>query len=117
MKPERQMQVIVLWEQLLHELLDVGNNFPKSVRPVVTNRMLNYAFDVLDTLVMAQYSERMLQEPHLIEAQLFINKVRVLLRIACVEKWLSEGRLIALSEKIDAVSKGVYGWQESLSTV
>ena len=79
--------------------------------------MLNYAFDVLDTLVMAQYSETLAQEAHLIEVQLIINKVRVLLRIACVERWLSEGRLMALSEKIDAVSKGVYGWQESLSTV
>jgi len=117
MKPERQMQVVVLWEQLLHELLDVGNKFPKSVRPVVTNRMLNYAFDVLDALVMAQYSETKLQEPYLVEVQLVINKVRVLLRVACVERWLSEGRLIALNEKIDAVSKGVYGWQESLSTV
>ena len=117
MKTDRQMQVVVQWEHFLHELMAVGRNFPKSMRPVLTNRMLNYAFDVLDALVCAQYSEKASQGSYLTEAQLLLNKVRVLLRVACVEGWLNEGRLMVLSEKIDAVSKGIHGWQKGVQNL
>ena len=117
MSQEREMQVVVLWEQIIHELLDITSRFPKFIRPVVTNRLLNYCFDVLDQLVSAQYSKRVEQGDFLQQANLHLTKIRFLLRISCQEKWLSEGRLLDLNSKIDQVGKGIYGWQESLSSV
>lgn len=114
---EQEMQVVVLWEQIIHELLDISSRFPKFIRPVVTHRLLNYCFDVLDYLVSAQYSSTLEQEVFLQQANLHLTKIRFLLRISCQEQWLSEGRLIALNEKIDQVGKGIYGWKKSLPSV
>lgn len=117
MSQEREVQVVVLWEQIVHEMLDVTARFPKFIRPVVSNRLLNYCFDVLDYLVSAQFSQKDKQGEFLQQANLHLTKIRFLLRISCQEQWLSEGRLIAINEKIDQVGKGIYGWQKSLSTV
>ena len=117
MSQEREMQVVVLWEQIVHEMLDITSRFPKFIRPVVSNRLLNYCFDVLDQLVSAQYSSKSKQGEFLQQVNLHLTKIRFLLRISCQEQWLSEGRLIALNEKIDQVGKGIYGWQKSISVV
>ena len=116
-KQQREMQVVVLWEQFIHQMLDVTSRFPKQIRPVVVHRLMNYCFDVLDGLITAQYAERALQQQELHTVNLLMTKIRFLLRISCQERWVSEGQVLVLNDKMDEVGRGIHGWEKSLSSV
>ena len=113
----RDVEAIVLWEDVVHQLFDITNRFPKNQRFVLTNRILDAALDIVEMLVDAQYTKRTEQGERLERVNGLFTKLRVLLRIANREDFLSTGRLGNIIEQIDNIAKMVYGWKTRSESV
>ena len=108
----RELRVLVQWEEIIHEILALSQRFPKSARQVVSNRLGNLAMDGLEQIITAQYSHHKEQNEILQSIQIELTKIRVMLRIATDEKWMSLNQCANLISKIDTVGKGIHGWEK-----
>jgi len=113
----RDVEAIVLWEDVVHQLFDITNRFPKNQRFVLSNRILDVALDIVEMLVDAQYTKRTEQGDRLEQVNGLFTRLRLLLRIANRENFLSTGRLGNIIEQIDTVAKMVYGWKTRSQSV
>ena len=113
----RDVEAIVLWEDVVHQLFDITNRFPKNQRFVLTNRIMDVALDIVEMLVDAQYTKRIAQGERLERVNGLFTKLRVLLRISNRENFISTGRLGNIIEQIDTVAKMVYGWKTHSESV
>lgn len=111
------MEAVVQWEDVVHVLFDVTSRFPKAQRFVLTNRIMNMAILIAEKLVAAQYLSKEGQPPLLQEINGLFTQLRLLLRIASRESWLSKGRLKSLVESIDSIGRMVYGWKTSTKRI
>lgn len=107
----RDVEAIVQWEDVIHQLFDITNRFPKNQRFVISNRIMDVALDIVETLVDAQYTKRTEQGERLERVNGLFTKLRVLLRIANRENFISTGRLGDIVDQIDTVARMVYGWK------
>lgn len=110
---KRDLEVAVLWEDVVHELFVITTRFPKAMRFVISNRITNTALDITSLLVEAQYATIHEQPPLLSKANLLITQLRVLLRISAREQWLSLGQLDLICTQIDVVGKQIYAWKQT----
>ena len=109
---KRNLEVVVQWEDVVHELFGITGRFPKAVRFVIANRITNHALDIMSLLVEAQYAPTKEQLPLLSRASVLITQLRVLLRISARERWLSLGQLDIICTQIDVVGKRIYVWKQ-----
>ena len=108
-----ELRVLVQWEQIIHKILGLINRFPKSVRMIFSNRLGNLAFDVLEQIIQSQYSKKDLQFETLEGINMNLTKIRVMLRIAVDEQWMSVGQCMDLMKEIDELGKGIYAWKKN----
>lgn len=107
----REVEAVVLWEDVVHELFAVTNRFPKAQRFVISNRIVTVSLEIAEEMVFAQYAKKDKQADILESVNGKFTQLRLLLRIANRENFLSTGRLSTIVEKIDTVAKMVYGWK------
>ena len=81
-------------------LLECVGRFPKNLRPTLGNRLLARALDVLDDVVRLRYSRDRVQL--FAEANLAIEQVRILIRLAFERRLISSGQYARLAEAVDA---------------
>lgn len=104
----RELRVLTAWTEFLEWLLMTTEKFPKKVRFTLTNRIDNLALDLIEKLVEAQYTKSR-QRP-IAEANLILDKMRILLRISHKLTFLPHKQYEHASRKIDEVGRMLGAW-------
>lgn len=106
MEPE--LPLFTHWETTLHDLLGRTRKFPKTVRFTFANRIDGLALDVLERIVEARWSRQ--RAPSLHAANLAIEKLRVLCRLAHAEAILDHRGYEQVARNLDEAGRMVGGW-------
>jgi hypothetical protein len=92
-------------------LIPTIDRFPKSQKFVFGDRILNIALDVLESLVEATFTrDRRVQ---LTRANLGIDKLRFLLRMAADFKFLDRRRYEHAARSLDEIGRLIGGWSKA----
>ena len=89
--------------------------FPKSQRFLLGDRIQSALLDILEHLIRAAYSKK--KENDLREANLKLETVRYLVRLAKDLKYLSIRRYEFASRSIDGIGSEIGGWLKYTRTV
>lgn len=109
-------ELIVLWEQVLGEILDRTIKIPRSARFTFSARIDNAALDILEHLIDARFAAgAQATRPCLREADGKLTRLRVLIRLSHQRGYLSGGAYEHLSERLDEVGRMLGGWRARLS--
>ena len=92
-------------------LLPKVEKFNRAYRFTVGEHLVSHALDLLLDLVQAAYSAE--KTAHLDRANLHVNAVRYLLRLAKDLKLLSLGSWEHAAERLDEIGRMVGGWQKA----
>ena len=96
------------WYKTLDWILDSCERFPKSVRFSLSSRMANIGLDVTERIIEAIYTKP--RRRILTEANLHIEKLRVLFRISYERKYLSMQQYEYISGELNEAGKMIGGW-------
>ena len=105
------MPLFVHWEKTLKDILSRTEKFPKRVRFTLSSRLDNLALDVLEKLIEARYTRD--KSAVLAQANLSLEKLRVLLRICHEERHLDHRGYEYAARNIDEAGRMVGGWLRS----
>jgi hypothetical protein len=98
-------QQFILW------LVSTVEKFPRSQKFLLGDRIQSTALDVLEALIEATYTRD--RRSHLARANLGLEKLRVLLRLAAELHHLSSRRYEHAARCVDAIGRLVGGWQKA----
>jgi hypothetical protein len=82
--------------------------FPRSQKLLLTDRIQTTALDILDSLVEATYTRE--KRAHLTRANLGIEKLRFLFRLAVELRYIDTKRYEHAARTMDDVGRQVGGW-------
>ena len=102
--------------RLLLWLVPVLEKFPRSQKFLLGDRMQTQALEVLDHLVAATYVPQA-RAPHLLAANLTLERLRFGLRLAHDLRLLDMPRYQHGAEQVDEVGRLVGGWLRSAQAV
>ena len=94
----------ILW------LVPTLNRFPRAQRFLLGDRIQRTALDVLESLIEATYQRR--RQPHLARANLGIEKLRFLLRLAHDLRHLDRRRYEYAARCLDDTGRKVGAWMK-----
>ena len=100
--------------QFLTWLMPTIEKFPKSHKFTIGDRVQNTALDVLEALIEATYTKDRLQ--HLQQANLGIEKLRFLLRLATDLRLLDRRRYEYAARALDETGRLIGGWTKAQRT-
>ena len=99
-------------EELAAWLLERSCRWPKRLRFVLTQRIENHALDLVEMLVQARYEPRR-RRATLTEANLRLERVRFLLRIARAGGTSTPRVHEGLVRRVDEIGRMLHGWRVS----
>jgi len=102
---------IVQHYALVRWLMARVEGFPRTRRFVLGDRILNAALDVLESLTEAAYSGRKREALH--RANLRLQSVRLLVRLAKDERHLSINQYEYAAREMTEVGRQIGGWMKS----
>jgi len=102
--------LFILWYDFLKWLLEKTEKFPRKIRFSLSNRIDNLALDILEGIVEARYSGK--KKDILRRVDLFMERLRVLLRICHDLEHLDHKGYEFASKKINEAGKMVGGWRK-----
>lgn len=102
--------VFNLWYQTLGWILDTTGKFPKSARFNLAGRISDISLEVLESIIEAIYTKE--RSPLLLKANLGLEKLRVLFRLAHDRKHISTRQYEHVSEALIEVGKMIGGWRK-----
>lgn len=108
---KKELPLFTQWYEVVSALLECVGRFPKNLRPTLGNRLLDRALDVLDHVVKLRYSRD--RVPLFAEANLAVEQVRILIRLAFERRLISSGQYTRLAEAVDASGRMLGGWRRS----
>jgi prevent-host-death family protein len=94
--------------QFLLWLIPAVARFPRSQKLLLTDRIQSAALDVLDSLVEATYTRE--RRAHLARANLGIEKLRFLFRLAVELHYIDPRRYEHAARTLDDIGRQVGGW-------
>jgi hypothetical protein len=97
--------------QFLAWLMPTIEKFPKSHKFTIRDRIQAISFDVLEALIEATYTRERLQ--HLRQANLGIEKLRFLLRLATDLRLLDRRRYEHAARTLDETGRLIGGWMKA----
>ena len=92
-------------------LVPTLERFPRTQKFLLGDRIQNGAFDVLESLIDATYTQR--RGPHLARANLGIEKLRFLVRIACDLRCLDRRRYEYAARCLDETGRRIGAWTKA----
>jgi len=107
---KQELPIFVKWIDFLKWLFLTTDKFPKKVRFTLSNRINNLALDIVEDLVEARYSRNKMAA--LQRANLRLEKIRLLMRIAYEQKFLSLKSYKFSAYSINEVGKMLGGWKK-----
>lgn len=93
-------------------LLPATNHFPRVHRHTFTQRLLNAAFDLRESLEEANLRQGAARLERLAQADAALAKVRLYLRLAAQWNWLSEGQYEHVARMLAEIGRLLGGWQK-----
>jgi 23S rRNA-intervening sequence protein len=97
--------------QFLLWLIPAVERFPKSQKFVFGDRILGIGLDVLESLVAATFTRD--RKSHLGQANLGIDKLRFLLRMATDFRFLDTRRYEHAARSLDEIGRLIGGWSKA----
>jgi hypothetical protein len=107
------LMVALRWEQICDDLLTRTEAFPKMARYSLAQRMDQTAIGVLEVLVEARYTTGARRRDTLNEANLLLNRLRVLVRLSHRRRYLNDKAYEHVSLAIDEAGRLLGGWIRS----
>jgi hypothetical protein len=95
-------------------LMPATNHFPRSQRFIVTQRLLAAALDFQETILEANNLRMPERLERLQAADLFLDKVRVYLRLSARWEWLTPGQYEHAAGMVAEIGRLLGGWQRQL---
>ena len=105
-----EMVIFTRTYDLLNWLLPKSERFPKLYRGTVTQRLMNAALDLQESLLEAQLYQDKIRLRHLKQADLHLDKLRLYLRLAHQWGWLSVGQYEHVSRLVAEIGRLLGGW-------
>lgn len=96
---------------LLQWLLHATENFPRSQRFVMAQRIQQTVFDLQEALLTAGVGGVGSRATGLEQADLALTKLRFYLRLSLDMRWLSLGQYEHVSRMVDEVGRLLGGWR------
>jgi len=103
-----ELPVFVKWMDFVAWLLPTMEKVPKKVRFTISQRIENYALDIVEDLIEARYGRN--KKEILIKVNLKLEKMRILFRICYERKFVSLKTFKHFTYSIDTVGKMIGGW-------
>jgi hypothetical protein len=97
--------------QLIAWLMQTVERFPRSQKFLLGDRIQTVSLDVLDALIEATYTRD--RRGHLARANLGLEKLRFLLRLAFDQRHLDMRRYEHAARAIDEVGRLIGGWAKA----
>ena len=104
------LPIFTKWIDFLEWLLPALDKFPKKVRFTFTQRIESLALDIVEDLVEARYRKN--RVTILKRANLRLEKLRVLTRLAQKMHYLSHESYRHAAKSIDEVGRMLGGWMK-----
>lgn len=105
--------VLSKWEEFSAWFFEHTGRWPKSARFTLCHRVQELALDVADMLVVARYEPRE-RRAILRRANLALERMRVLLRLALAAKVMPKSGFESAVRGIDEAGRMIHGWRRSL---
>jgi len=103
-----ELPIFVRWLEAMSWFFQTAEKFPKRVRGTITDRLINLMFDVVEDFTEARYSKNKIAT--LKRANLRLEKIRILVRIAHEQKILPHQSYKHAVYLINEVGKMLGGW-------
>ena len=103
-----ELPIFIQWMDFLKWLLLTTDKFPKKARFTFSDRVNRLALDVIEEIIEAKYSRN--KEMTLMQANLNLEKLRVLLRICYELRYLTLKSYEHAVFSINDVGKMLGGW-------
>lgn len=112
--PPDEPVLVLLWERLTGEVLDVTARFPKSARFTFAGRIDSMMLDILERLAEARYAPVPRRRALLAEVDALLVRLRVLLRLAYDRRLVDHGAFERIARAFEEAGRMVGGWREHL---
>ena len=99
------------WYRFLLWLVPTLERFPRRQKFLLGDRIQNTALDVFESLIEATYTREW--EPHLARANLGIEKLRFLIRLAMDLSYLDPRRYEHAARALDETGRKVGAWRKT----
>ena len=97
--------------QFLTWLIPTLNNFPKSQKFVLGDRIETIALDVLDNLIRATFSKN--RDTALADANLGLDRMRFLIRLSQELRFIDLKRYEHAARGMDEIGRMIGGWKKA----
>lgn len=98
------------WRRTICYLLDLCSKFPKTFRFNLSDRITNTSLDVMEDIVHAIYAKEKIT--NLDQANLSIEKLRVLIHISLDLKIISLSQYAHIAKEMQEVGRMIGGWRK-----
>lgn len=105
-----EMVIFTRTYDLLLWVIPKAKHFPKLYRSTVTQRLLDATLDFQEALYDAYAHDGADKIAHLQQADSYLNKVRLYLRLAHQWAWLSDGQYEHVSKLVAEIGRLLGGW-------
>ena len=99
-------------ESLAHEVMDRTAKFPRQLKYLLGDRVDNAVLDLAVLITDARYTSGDRRRLALREANLTLNRLRLLLRLSHQREALSHGGFEHLVRLMDTMGQGVGAWMK-----
>lgn len=96
--------------ELLNWLLPKVERFPRLYRFTVTQRLMNAALDFQEELFAAQNQRGQARYQHLQNCDMYLNRLRLYLRLIHHWHWLNDGQYEHVSRMVAEIGRLLGGW-------
>ncbi|MFZ4635148.1 MAG: diversity-generating retroelement protein Avd [Saprospiraceae bacterium] len=107
--------VLTVTYDLLVYIVPLLSKFPRTQKYVLADRIQNLLTDILQTLITAYYGRGEAKKASLQQANLQLEQMRYLIRLAKDLRCLDLRRYELIQSKINDIGAQVGGWLKSMS--
>ena len=105
-----EMVIFTRTYDLLHWLLPKSAKFPKLYRSTVTQRLMDAALNLQESLLEAELYRDKIRLRHLRTADVQLSNLRLYLRLVHEWGWLSSGQYAHVSRMVAEIGRLLGGW-------
>ena len=104
--------IFTKWYKILNYIIDKVEKYPKNVRFTISDRIINLSFDIMESIIDSIYSKN---RSHILDdINLYMEKLRIYIRISKDRKYLSLKQYEYLSDEINEIGSMVGGWKKTV---
>ena len=94
----------------MNYIIDRVENYPKSVRFTLSDRIIRLMFDIIELIIESIYTKK--RGKILQKINMKIEKLRIYIRLSYDRKYISIKQYKYVSEEIEEIGKMIGGWKK-----